>query len=704
MTTVRNLLLLLCVCTAATTVAQEMEQRLDEIVVTGLTGTTSIHKTSTPMAVVSQQTLHHSSYTNLIDALAHQPGLSQVTTGSGISKPVIRGLGYNRIVVIHDGIKQEGQQWGDEHGIEIDAQSITSVEILKGPASLMYGSDALAGVLIFHGAHTLPDKSVEAILTTDYQTNNGLLNYSLDASGRQGQMVWDFRYSDKWAHAYKNRYDGYVPNSGFRERAASGMLGLNGAAGYSHLKLGLYHIVPGIVEGERDEETGELETGDDGAKSYRLDCPFQKVYHYRAVLDNSLDIAGGALKLLVGYQQNRRQEFEESPDDYELYLMLHTLNYDARWLSRSMRGVKVAVGVNGMYQTSLNKGEEFLIPDYNLVDCGVYATASKQWRRVTVSGGLRYDHRSLHSKALEEDDETRFSDFSRHFSGVTGSAGLAYNPSRSLILRANLSRGFRAPNISELASNGVHEGTLRYELGNQSLRPEQSWQFDAGADYAARGWTASASLIANYIDNNIFYERIVDASGNSVTLDDCPAYQFVAGDARLMGGEVMVDVTLAEGLHWENAFSYVHAVQLHQTADARYLPLTPAPRWNTTLHYALPTRCQGLSNLCCSLGTETNFRQSHYYGINGTETATPSYTLLNAAVSLDITAKHRKVANISLTANNLLDCAYQSHLSRLKYTDTNSVTGRRGVFNMGRNFGIKLLIPLASGEKKRLFQ
>ena len=198
--------------------------KLNELVVTGVTGDTKLKNSTAPISIVSSKELRQTTSTNIIDAIAHQPGVSQITTGGGISKPIIRGLGYNRIIVMSEGVRQEGQQWGDEHGIEIDAQNVNSVEILKGPASLMYGSDAMAGVLILHGRPIQPEGEMKATVSTEYQTNNGLFDYSLNFAGNQKGFVWDARFSDKYAHAYKNKYEGYVPGSQFTERAGRLML------------------------------------------------------------------------------------------------------------------------------------------------------------------------------------------------------------------------------------------------------------------------------------------------------------------------------------------------------------------------------------------------------------------------------------------------------------------------------------------------
>ena len=412
------ILLLLWICTAAT--AQDSTDvffrhlKLNEVTVTGVTGDTKLKNSTAPISIISGKELRQTTSTNIIDAIAHQPGVAQITTGSGISKPIIRGLGYNRIIVMNEGVRQEGQQWGDEHGIEIDAQNVNSVEIQKGPASLMYGSDAMAGVLILHGSPIQPEGEMMANVSTEYQTNNGLFDYSLNFAGNQKGFVWDARFTDRYAHAYKNKYDGYVPGSQFSERAGRLMLGVNKHWGHSHLTATIFHQTPSIVEGERDEVTGELECATDNVKTYSKALPFQQIYHYKAVWDNSLNLKNGWLKAIIGYQQNRRQEFEEDEDEYELYFKLHTVTYDVRYLSQAFNGFKMAGGINGMWQQSLNLGEESLIPEYRLFDIGAYATISKSLDQLTLNGGLRFDNRHL--------------DFhKRNFSGVTGSVGAVWN-------------------------------------------------------------------------------------------------------------------------------------------------------------------------------------------------------------------------------------------------------------------------------------
>lgn len=690
-------------------VLQENNAMLGEVVVTGLTGNSLADRSPAPVSVIDHRSLQETASTNLIDAIARAPGMAQITTGGAISKPVIRGLGYNRLVVVSDGIRQEGQQWGDEHGIEIDANKVSAVEILKGPASLMYGSDALAGVLILHDDPLMPRGKMQANVGTELQTNSGLWAYTFDFAGNKRGLVWDWRWSQKMAHAYKNRYDGYVYGSQFRETALAGMLGINGTWGFSHLKLSAYRQTPGIVEGERDEVTGaflkpvvtngeedETPATSHDFHSYNHPMPYQQIGHYKVVSENSLLVGDGIIKALVGYQQNRRKEFEEieTPNEPGLYLRLHTLNYDAHYLSSDAGGWKWAAGIAGMYQHSENLGDEFLIPSYRLLDVGAFASVTRSLRRITVSGGVRFDHRRLHSYALVDEGTERFGDFTRHFDGLTGSLGAIWNLSDGLNLRLNISRGFRAPNINELGANGVHEGTFRYELGNHALRSEYSWQADAGLDFSSKVVSAQVAVFANHISHYIFMEKMVDAQGNEVITDGVATYQNRQGDARLWGGELMVDVHPIEALHFQNSFSYVDSRLLHKPAEEKYLPLTPAPRLTSDLRYDIIRDGKTLNNFYVSVGLEWNLRQTHFYAAGGTETATSAYALLNAAIGTDVKVRGKRRCSVFLTGNNLTDRAYQNHLSRLKYAEVNPRTGRRGVFNMGRNFGLKVVVPV----------
>lgn len=697
---------------------------LNEVVVTGLSKSAQRNRTSSPIMVITPTQLKQMTSVNIIDALATQPGISQITTGAGISKPVIRGLGYNRVLIVNDGIRQEGQQWGDEHGLEIDEYGVNRVEILKGPASLAYGSDALAGVVNFLPAPILPEGTIRGSLFTNYQTNNGLYGVSLNLGGNQNGIVWDARYSNKAAHAYTNKYDGYVFNSGFKENNFGGMIGMNRYWGYSHLNFSTYNLTPGIVEGERDPIIGQFvktiainnATEDEviatksDFKSYRSFVPYQKIHHYKLVSTNNFIFGNGALKTIIGWQQNRRQEFEEvlQPEEYGLYFYMNTINYDARYSFTTRNDINVSFGANGMFQNSLNKGVEFLIPDYNLFDIGAFVLAKKSWYKWTLSGGLRYDLRTQHGKDIwlnENDEKTNapdanseqlFTAFNTKYKGISGSIGTTYQFNDMLYTKLNISKGFRAPNIAEISANGVHEGSVQYIIGSATLKPENSFQIDYALGFNSDQITAEANLFYNSVSNYIFLEKLNGIAGSDSLTNGYQTFNYTSGDARLYGGEITIDIHpySLDWLHFENSFSYVRSVQINQPDSMRNLPLTPSPKLHTELRATASKLGGNLKNAYVKIGVDNYFKQNYFYEAFGTETATPGYTLLNAGIGADVFSKKRSLFSIYISANNLTNVAYQSHLSRLKYLDENNANGRKGVFNMGRNFSFKLIVPI----------
>lgn len=658
---------LLCVCMAAAAQENQLDStdvfykhlQLNEIVVTGLAGDSKMKEMPAPVSVIRPADLTVRAGGNIISVIAAEPGLSEITTGGGISKPVIRGMGYNRVVVVNDGIRQEGQQWGDEHGIEIDGAGIHSIEILKGPASLMYGSDALAGIIIFHPDPIRGPGEFGGSLSSEYQTNSGLVGYSLAADGNIKGWLMGGRFSDKYAHAYRNALNGQVANSGYRERSASGLFGHNGSWGYSRLRFSYFHLTPGMIEGEGDNF------------GYTPSLPFQQVRHYKVVTENTIHLGPGNLKIILGWQQNRRQEFEESAEEAGLDFRLNTINYDLRYQANISKGWKIAFGLAGMGQKSENLGDEYLIPAYELFDAGVFAMATKSLGKWTFSGGLRADIRWLRSEALPD----RFEEFSRRFPGISASLGVVRPLGKHFIVRTNVARGFRAPNLAELGSNGEHEGTFRFELGDKDLKPEYSLQGDLGLDFTSKYVSVQSAVFISRIDNYIFAAR-----NGGVSDEGLPVYAFRSGLAHLVGGEIGIDIHPVHQLHLSSAFSCVYAKE----KGGDDLPLIPAPRLYSDVKWEITHDGQLFNNAFVSLNLDWNMAQNHFYAAGGTETATPSYLLLGASAGTDIVIKGKTRLSLYIIGSNLTNQVYLPHLSRLKYI---------GIANMGRNVTFKLVVP-----------
>jgi iron complex outermembrane receptor protein len=270
-----------------------------------------------------------------------------------------------------------------------------------------------------------------------------------------------------------------------------------------------------------------------------------------------------------------------------------------------------------------------------------------------------------------------------------------------LTLKANLAKGFRAPTLSELASNGGHEGTNRYEYGQQNLTSERSLQGDAGVEIDATHFSLSFNAFYNRVNNFIFYQRLQSQLGGDSLVTDhgetLEAFQFNQHNARLAGVEVVLDIHPhpLDWLHFENTFSYVRGRFDNALDGSNNLPLIPAARLNSELRVDLKKAGKGLRNFYFLVEANSVLAQNKAFTGYNTETTTPGYVLLNSGLGAELVSrKGTTLASLHLSLNNITDKAYQDHLNRLKYTDVNEVTGRQGVFNMGRNFSVKLNVPL----------
>ncbi|WPU94131.1 TonB-dependent receptor [Mucilaginibacter sabulilitoris] len=664
-----------------------------EVVITGTAVSANNKQNSTSVSTVGRENLLRQS-TNLIDALAHQvPGVSQITTGPSISKPVIRGLSYNRVVTLSDGVKQQGQQWGDEHGVEIDQYGADRVEVLRGAASLLYGSDALGGVINLLEPLTPPDGQIKGEFLTNYSTNNGLTGSSLMLTGSENGFVWRARGSYKNAYSFKTP-DYYFPNSGFNETDLSGMVGLNKSWGYSHINFSYFKNNIGFYD--PDPANGLNFVHDDGTpftqdeyKSRSLEYPKQDIRHYKINWDNNFITDGGNLKVNLGYQKNQRRELD-GPDP-SLFFDLNTYSGDAKYYVTESNGWQPVFGVSTEIGHSVNKGTEFLIPAYDTYGYGAFAYIKKTWDKNTFNAGIRYDYRKNDGKGLEEDGETKFTPFTNKFSNVSGALGYTHEFTDNLNFKANAGSAFRAPNPAELGSNGVHEGTFRYEVGNPNLAPERSYQADATLQYDNNMVSASLGIYENYIHNYIYASHVAGdvaaAEGEDGTSQNFDVYRYGQVNANLYGFEGNFTLHPVSFIHFENTFGYTYARNI--TLD-RPLAFIPAGTLKNTLRFE--PNIKGLKQSYVSIGIDNFFNQTRFD--SAFETGTEGYTLLNAGLGTTVNFGKQPV-KFYVAGNNLLNKKYYDALSRFKPGRISSEDPTFGIYNMGRNITFGVYLPLA---------
>jgi iron complex outermembrane receptor protein len=716
-----------------------------EVVITGVSKATEIKRDPVPMVAVGKNYIdEHSATGNVIDEIANLPGISAVTTGPNISKPYIHGLGYNRVITLEDGIRQEGQQWGDEHGIEVDQNSIDRVEIIKGPASLTYGPDAIGGVVNLITSSPVPDGKILGSVQEIYGTNNGLINTSFKLQGNNNGLVWGTVISDKMANDYQDPHDGRVYATNFQEKDARAMIGLNKSWGSSYLNMSVFDDLQAIPDGSRDSLTRQFTKQITDADTYRPIVPgselntysipvlHQHVQLYRIYNNSNFILGSGSLAVNLGYQYSHRREFThaEDPDVPGLNLQLTTYTYDVKYNFEIGKGFETTFGVNGMYQdNTLGYSTDFPIPAYHQFDVGPFFAVKKTYGKLDLEGGLRYDDRSFSGKAAYIDTSKQyfptlytgpnpaatpnvtqqFSALNKNFGGTSGSFGATYNFTDKFLMKANIARGFRSPSIAELSANGPDPGSQIYHVGNSNFQPEFSVQEDIGAFLSLHNVSASAEIFRNNIQNYIFQEQLLDANGNPQRVDadgtadpngEYSKFTYAQSKARIQGGEFSLDIHPFTWLHFENSLTLTYGENLGtggRVPDSlKYLPFIPPAHTHSELRGTFANGFDKFRNVYAFIGFDHYDAQGHYFSAYGTETYTAGYNLISAGIGGNlVNTAGKKVIELFIEGTNLANVNYQSNMSRLKYFDNPTVPAgvQPGIFNMGRNISFKVVVP-----------
>ena len=589
----------------------------------------------------------------LIEGLASIPGVSQVSTGTSIGKPVIRGLSGNRVLVYSQGVRVENQQFGDEHGLGLNDSGVESVEVIKGPASLLYGSDALGGVLYFN-----PEKFAKTnTFQGDFSQN--LFSNTLGSNSALGLKTstenWKFLVRGSYnVHSdYKISDGNRVTNTRYNEQDFKTGIGYSNSRFSSVLRYNFNKLDLGIPENGVAEQT----------TNYNTAYPKQGVFNHLLSLNSTVFMKNSKLDIDLGYISNDRSEFEDS-DIAILHMKLKTLNYDLKYHLPKIGNMESIFGIQGMHQTNLNSGVEFLIPNATTNDFGVFGTANYEWNSNVFQAGIRFDNRNISSESYGiSGEEGSFEAINKKYNSINGSLGYKTNLSNNLTLRLNFASGFRAPNLAELTSNGVHEGTNRYEIGNSTLKTEQNVQTDLNLEYKNSHFEFFVNGFYNHINNYIY----TNPSGIIIAGND--VYNYIQNNAKLYGGEIGLHFHPhpLDWLHFESSFETVTGKK--QNGD--YLPLIPANNWNNALRAEFVIK-NWLKEGFATLNVSNTFNQNN---VSGFETKSNGYTLVNLGIGGNL--KLGEIAfNIHLNGNNLLNKSYIAHLSRLK-TD--------GIPNIGRN-------------------
>lgn len=647
--------------------------------------------------------LQQSSNISLMQSLGSVAGVSVSGTGVGVSKPVIRGLSNNRVLVYNQGMPFDNQQWGDDHSLGLNELGIDKVEIIKGPSSLLYGADAMGGVLHFVAEKPAPVNTIQASVANKYFTNTDGYKTSFGIKGTKEHFRFglnagynvhsDYKQSES---IFDNQYL-RVTNTRFNERALRGSIGLITKLWITDVTYSFNQAAIGIPEEQSFQNFDK-----------KLFMPFQLTTSNVLSMENTFFFGGSKVAVNLGYQNNDRKEFEdehaheteEEHDEHEehgeteyfdqkllyslndtgaLDMNLTTYNYDVKWFLPGGKNLDVVFGSQGKTQKNSNRGHEVLIPDADISQLGVFSLFKYRLKKFNFLTGVRYDMKTITTFETEpagheeehEEEHVEIDPLDLNFGAVNGSFGVTYQLDSAWLIRTNIATGYRAPSLAELTSNGVHHGAFRYELGNSNLTTENNVELDLGVELNSEHVSWAFSGFYNYI-NNFIYLTPQDS-----VIDNVQLFEYTQADANLYGFETTLDIH-PHAMHWLH-FETQYALVIGKKTDGTYLPRIPGNNLLNTLKAEIKD-FKFIKNPFMSIGVNTVFEQNN---LDAFETITPTYMLLNASVGADLMLGKQTI-ELTVGVTNLLDREYVNHLSRLK---------QDGIYNMGRNIVFNVRMP-----------
>lgn len=611
----------------------------------------------------------------LAEGISSLAGVESVTTGVGIGKPVIRGLSSNRVLVYAQGVRLENQQYGAEHGLGINGAGLESVEVIKGPASLLYGSDAMGGVLYFNPEKFAESNSTEGDVNLNYFSNTQGLgaNAGIRTSGKK--MKFLLRGGHVSHIDYKTGDNERLTNSRFNEYDLKAGMGYQSNAMKTELRYNFNSSELGIPEeiGEQSNDRSPL-------------LPYQQIDNHILSSKTGIYFKKSSLNISLGYIMNKRKEFEDHEHEEEeeepgmeeheeegpaLHMNLSTFSYNMEYHLPEWGSLETIIGVQGMHQNNKNFGEEVLIPDATTNDIGILATSHVHFANESgLQLGIRFDNRNITS---EEPLDLLSGILDRSFNSFNVALGYKLELFKKVTARINVATGFRAPNLAELTSDGTHEGTNRYEIGNPNLTQEKNIQTDLSLEYNNKHIEFFVNGFYNSIDDYIFIQP------NGELIDDVAVFVYTQEDANLYGGEIGFHLHPhpLDWLHYESSFETV----IGKRKNNQYLPLIPANKLTNTIRVEGDNKSNWLASEYAFVTLRSVFDQNN---VDQFETATKGYNLVDIGLGGDIML-NKIPLQLRLSANNIFDKTYISHLSRLK-TD--------GIANIGRNISLAVSILL----------
>ncbi len=659
---------------------------------------------------------------SFMKTLEKLPGLTQIEIGSGNSKPVIRGLGFNRVLVLENGIRHEGQQWGSDHGLEIDQHAVESVHITRGPASFLYGSDAIGGVVHIKQNYIPERNSIDGSLSFTGRTVNDLWGVSAAINGRKEDFYFKSRYTYNAYGDYRvpadsvNIYSYRWPlknqrlrNTAGKEKAFHATAGMLKSNYSSRLIFSIVDNESGFFANARGLEPRNVDTTLHDKSHRDILLPSQKVRHLKLISQSVFNISLGTIEVDIGFQNNYREEygaytqhgympvklpppFSESPS-MELMLDKNVFTGHLRYNINLGEKHEFTTGVSAEFQENKKGGWAFIIPDYRQQTASLFIYDKIQCNsNLQIHAGLRYDAGRLHTKSYSDWFETPVLDTEgdtiafeyltraqarqRDFHNLSWALGASYNKG-AISLKGHIGKSFRMPLANELSSNGVNYHNFRYEKGHASLSAETAYQLDLGFEYAVKQRSLRVSPFISYFPNYIYltpshrYDYLYGA-GNQI-------FNYTQNQVWLAGGELFYTERITEKLTGALNAEYIYAYQMSGNKKGFSLPFTPPPSVLLSIDYHF-NKVAFLTNSHMGINSRVTAPQER---IVPPERKTEGYYIFNITAGTTVSFR-KNTLNINFQINNLLNRKYMSHVNYYRLI---------GLPEAGRNFALHLQLP-----------
>ncbi|SIS46987.1 iron complex outermembrane recepter protein [Zobellia uliginosa] len=684
---------------------------LDEVKVSGKTKKRAIMEVPIVSHTVSEEFLNQNRENTLMQTLSKIPGVSTINIGSGQSKPVIRGLGFNRVAVVQNGIKHEAQQWGNDHGLEIDQHGIENIQIIKGPASLLYGSDAIAGVVDIQPNAIPYPNSFSGAVNVLGESNNDLLGVSAGVQGRKEKWFYRARltyrdYGDYKVPTDQINYENYIfelhenhlRNTAGREANASFSVGYVSDKIKSETFFSNVNSKNGYFANAHGLEA-RASSIDFDSSNRDIDLPYQTVNHFKVINSSTLALGEHTFLFDLGFQTNYREEHTEpSPHGYmptpsnskERVFHKNTFSLNVKDSFKPNDKHDIVTGINAEYQDNKIGGWGFLIPEYNRFTIGAFAYDQYEIHsNFHLLAGIRYDFGRIRSKSYFDwfpstidnaDGSTsyvylqRAQDKTLDFGNISASAGLSYI-NNNTTYKVNVGKSFRMPLANELASDGVFYSMYRYERGNLDLDPEESYQLDVDIDHTTKSFSLGVSPFVNFFQNYIYLNPTSEYNETQ------QVYEYTQAKVFRFGGELRASTKLFHNLRLDASAEYVYARQTSGPKKDFTLPFSPPLsgllsanyQFNKLLFFEKP---QLIADFRITAAQEE---------IVPPEEKTDGYQVLNMSFLSEIDVfKNNLPLEMRVKLNNVFDTKYFNHTSFYRLID---------VPEAGRNISLSITVP-----------